>query len=156
MTVATRKWRRGLARASRGLSELRPRGAARRHRARSRDGPSRSPSLELRYGVVEGGCGSTGSLRRLFTDACRGPRGVKPRGARGRQQAQGRRRGTGSVAAAAAHLGSPGRPVPAALAVHRKQPAARDCVRLFAQAQQYSSSSGAGPKEQLRGLDRGC
>lgn len=78
MTAATRKWRRGLARASRGLEEPRPRGPARRHTARSRDSSSRSPSSESRYRVVESGYGSTGSLRRLFTDACRGPRGSSP------------------------------------------------------------------------------
>lgn len=78
VTAATRKWRRGLARASRGLEEPRPRGPARRHTARSRDSSSRSPSLESRYEVVEGGYKSTGSLCRLFTDACRGPRGSSP------------------------------------------------------------------------------
>ena len=78
VTAATRKWRRGLARASRGLEEPRPRGPARRHTARSRDRSSRSPSSESRYEFVEGGYGSTGSLRRLFTDACRGPRGSSP------------------------------------------------------------------------------
>lgn len=45
VTLATRKWRRGLARASRGLEEPRPRGPARRHTVRSRDSPSRSGSL---------------------------------------------------------------------------------------------------------------
>lgn len=70
MTVATRKWRQGLARASRGLEEPRPRGPARRHTARSRDSPFRSYSSESRYEVSEGGRGSTGSLGRLFTDAC--------------------------------------------------------------------------------------
>lgn len=70
VTAATRKWRRGLARASRGLEEPRPRGPARRHTARSRDSSSRSPFSESRYRVVESGYGSTGSLRRLFTDAC--------------------------------------------------------------------------------------
>ena len=78
VAVAARKWRRGLARASRGLEEPRPRGPARRHTARSRDSPSRSPSSESRYGVVEGGCGTTRSPRRLFNDACRGPRGSSP------------------------------------------------------------------------------
>ncbi|XP_063520655.1 uncharacterized protein LOC134739552 [Pongo pygmaeus] len=78
-TAATRKWRRGLARASRGLEEPRPRGPARRHTARSRDSPSRFPSSESRYGVVKGKYRrSTGSLRRLLTDACRGPRGSSP------------------------------------------------------------------------------
>lgn len=78
VTAATRKWRRGLARASRGLEEPRPRGPARRHTARSRDSPPRFPSSESRYGVVKGKCRSTGSLRRLLTDACRGPRGSSP------------------------------------------------------------------------------
>lgn len=44
VTVATRKWRRGLARASRGLEEPRTRGPARRHTARSRDSPFRCSS----------------------------------------------------------------------------------------------------------------
>ena len=78
VTAATRKWRRGLARASRGLKEPRPRGPARRHTARSRDSPSRFPSSESRYGVLKGKNRSTGSLRRLLTDACRGPRGSSP------------------------------------------------------------------------------
>lgn len=63
---------------ARGAPAPRPRGPARRHTARSRDSPSRSPSSESRYGVVEGGCGSTRSPRRLFNDACRGPRGSSP------------------------------------------------------------------------------
>lgn len=127
VTGATRKWRRELARASRGLEEPRPRGPARRHTARSRDGPSRSPSSESRYGVVEGACGSTRSLGRLFTDACRGPRGPRPGSPRktAGTRASPRHRFTApAAAAAAAHLGSPGRPVPAALAAHRKRPGA--------------------------------
>lgn len=78
VTLATRKWRRGLVRASRGLEEPRPRGPARRHTVRSRDSPSCSRSSDSRYGVLEGRCGNTGSLRRLFTDACLGPRGSSP------------------------------------------------------------------------------
>lgn len=78
VTVATRKWRRELARASRGLEEPRPRGPAQRHTVRSRDSPFRSRTLESRYGVLEGGCGRTGWLCRLFTNACRGPRGSSP------------------------------------------------------------------------------
>lgn len=115
VAVAARKWRRGLARASRGLEEPRPRGPARRHTARSRDSLSRSPSSESRYGVVEGGCGSTRPPRRLFNDACRGPRGSSP----GKPEEESRDTGVTAEPAqpqqrrqqqSAAHLRSPGRP----------------------------------------------
>lgn len=120
VTVATRKWRRGLARASRGLEEPRPRGPARRHTARSRDSPFRcSSSSESRSEVLEGRCGSTGHSAGSSPTPAEDP-GVRPRGARGRQEKRGRRRGTRSalgatvaVAAAATvtsnRLGDPSR-----------------------------------------------
>lgn len=76
VTVVKRKWRRELAHASRGLEEPRPRGPARRHKARSRHSPSRSLS-ESRCGVVKGEWRTEGS-RTGSADACRGPRGSGP------------------------------------------------------------------------------
>lgn len=60
-----------------GAPAPRPRPAT--HGAESRQSLSLSRSLRVATGgVLEGGCGSTGSLRRLFTDACREPRGSSP------------------------------------------------------------------------------
>lgn len=122
VTAVKRKWRRELAHASRGLEEPRPRGPARRHTARSRHSPSRSRS-ESRRGVVKGEWRGPAGSRTGSTDACRGPRGSGPgKPEEGSKDAN--LRGTGAlVAAATAHHGSPGRPVPAALAAHRKRPA---------------------------------
>lgn len=108
-----------------GAPAPRPRPAT--HGAGVAKASSRSPS-ESRCGVVKGERRAAGS-RTGSADACRGPRGrggaaVRPREARGRQQGHERLRGTGALlAAATAHHGSPGRPVPAALAAHRKRPA---------------------------------
>lgn len=121
---------------ARGAPAPRPRPAT--HGTESRE-PLSPPFL----GVVIWGCRGQAwehrfSLQALHRRLPRAP-GVKPRGARGRQQGHGRRRGTGSAAlAAATHLSSLGKPVPAALAARRKRPAARDCLRPLAQAQQSS------------------
>lgn len=125
MTAVKRKWRRELAHASRGLEEPRPRGPA-APPGDTRRGVTKAP-LALPPSCAAGYEGRAEIRRfthRLGRRLPRAPGGVRPREARGRQQGRELLRGTGALlAAATAHHGSPGRPVPAARAAHRKRTA---------------------------------
>lgn len=114
-----------------GAQAPRPRPAT--HGAESRQPLSLLLLLRVAIGGLGGQVWEHRSLRRLFSDACRGPRGQAPGSPRKTAEMRASPRhpvGAGgdsscsssSSSSSNSNLESPGRPVPAALAAHRKRP----------------------------------
>lgn len=161
MTAATRKWRRGLARASRVLEEPRPRGPARRHTARSRDHLSCSPPRSRDMGSGRASAGAQVYSAGFSPSPAEDPGGQAPGSPRkrARTQVSPRHYSGGGSSSSGSSTSTPRIAWETRPGGPRGTPevaTARDCVQSLAQAQQSSPSCRADPKEPFRGLEWGC